>query len=175
MAFDVRTWSRTAALLIGAACAPFGCGGFVESGGGVTRLTVGAEGGTLATTGFALVVPPHALMATVTLSVHRAAVDAPAGSAFTVESAEHVSFDSMTPGEVTLDYDAAVHAHPGDVFVAVAATDGWHALTRPAGDPGTAGLARSATTTLGTFGVLDCPGGVCATSDGGAPDATAHD
>jgi hypothetical protein len=174
MAFDARAWSRTAALLIAGACAPLGCGGFVESGGGVTRLTVGAEGGTLATSGLTLVVPPHALTATVTLSAHRAAGDSPAGSAFTIEPAD-VGFDPLTPAEVTLDYDATAHAHPSEVFAAVSAAGGWHALPRPAGDPGTAGLAHGVTTTLGTFGVLDCPGGVCAAPDGGATDASAHD
>src|SRR5262245_46639041 len=152
---------RSAAGLIAAlAIAAVGCGDFVESGDDVQRLTVGAEGGTLTFGEFALVVPPHALDHTVTLSAHRAAMDAPAGPAFTVDSTDHVSFASM-PADVTLHYDAAVHMHPSDVYAAISVSGVWHQLPRPATDPGTSGLAHGATMDLGTFGVLDCPGGIC--------------
>ena len=137
-----------------------GCGDFVESNDDIKRLTVGAEGGTLTIDTFALVVPPHALDHTVTLSAHREATDAPAGPAFTVASADHVTFPSIA-AEVTLHYDAAVHMHPADVYAATLVSGVWHQLTRPAGDPGTSGVAHGVTTAVGTFGVIDCPGGVC--------------
>jgi len=137
-----------------------GCGDFVESGDGVQRLTVGAEGGTLTIGDFALVVPAHALDHTVTLSAHRETMDAPAGPAFTVTSTDHVSFPSIA-ADVTLHYDATIHMHPSDVFAATLVSGVWHQLTRPAGDPGTSGVAHGVTMDVGTFGVIDCPGGVC--------------
>jgi hypothetical protein len=147
-------------MIVGLAIVVSGCGGFVESGDGVQRLTVGAEGGTLAMGDFTLVVPPHALDHTVTLSVNRETMDAPAGPAFTVRSISYVTFSSIA-ADVTLHYDAAVHTHPADVFVGTLASGVWHRLTRPAGDPGTPGVAHGEATELGTFGVIDCPGGVC--------------
>jgi hypothetical protein len=150
-----------------------GCGGFVESGEGVTRLTVGAQGGTLEAPGFALVIPPHSLTATFTLSVRRAPSDAPAGPAFTVEPV-HVAFDPATPAEVRLESDAAAYPHVPEMFAAIATTDGWHSLTRPAGNSGSAGVVYGMTTTVGTFGPLNCPGGSCTTPDGGAADG-GHD
>jgi hypothetical protein len=160
MAFELRTWSVTVAIVIMLAVGGSGCGGFVESGGEVQRLTVGAEGGTLATEGFVLLVPAHALGEPVTLSAQRAVTDSPAGPAFTVGPG-HVTFDPTIPADVTLHYDAAVHAHPADVFAAILAADVWHVLARPAGDSGTAGIAHGVTPGVGTFGVVDCPGGVC--------------
>src|SRR5215468_11026402 len=100
------------------ATAGFGCGDFVESGDGVQRLTVGAEGGTLTIGELALVVPPHALDHTVTLTAQRATPDAPAGAAFTVDSTDHpTSF--ATAADVTLHYDASVHTHAVDVYVGI--------------------------------------------------------
>ena len=160
MAFERRTWPVSVAILSVLATGGSSCGGFVESGGDVKRLTVGAEGGTLATEGFALVVPPHALGEIFTLSAQRAAMDAPAGPAFTVGPG-HVTFDPTIPADVTLHYDATVHAHPADVFAAILVADVWHMLARPAGDTGTAGIAHGVTPGVGTFGVVDCPGGVC--------------
>jgi hypothetical protein len=153
-----RSWTNAFVVLLTAA--GLGCGGFVESGDDVKRLTVGAEGGTLSNAEFALVVPPHALDHTVTLSARRAAVDAPAGPAFTVSSTDHVTFLSV-PADVAVGYDASVHIHPAEVFAAIQVADVWHALARPAGDPGTAGAAHGVTTEVGTFGVIDCPGGIC--------------
>jgi hypothetical protein len=160
MGFEARTRTAIVACLIGLCSGGLACGEFVESGGDVKRLTVGAEGGTLAAESFALVVPPHALAHTFTLTVQRAAIDAPAGAAFTV-GPDGVTFDPTLPAEATLHYDAAVHTHPPDVFAAIADANGWHVLPRPAGDTGTAGVARGVTTQVGTFGVIDCPGGVC--------------
>jgi hypothetical protein len=150
----------TAGLVAGLAIVASGCGGFVESGDGVQRLTVGAEGGTLAMGDFALVVPPHALDHTVTLSAHREAMDAPAGPAFTVGSTDHVTFPSVA-ANVTLRYDAAVHTHPAEMFVAILVSEVWHRLTVPAGDPHTPGVAHGETIEIGTFGVIECPAGAC--------------
>ena len=136
------------------------CGDFVESGGAVTRLTVGTVGGTLATDQLALNVPVHALTTTVTLTAARAGTDAPASRAYTV-GPDHVTFDGAAPAEVTIHYDGALHPHPVDVFAAVQTGGAWHVLTRPAGDTGTAGVARGVTTMTGTFGAIDCPAGVC--------------
>lgn len=108
---------------------------------------------------FALVVPPRALDHTVTLSAHRQAMDAPAGPAFTVGSIAHVTFSIAA--DVTLLYDASIHMHPADVFAATLVSGVWHRLTRPAGDPGTPGVAHGEATEVGTFGVIDCPRGVC--------------
>ena len=152
-------WS-VVGMFVFALAAGTGCGDFVESNDDVKRLTVGTEGGTLTIDTFALVVPPHALDHTVTLSAHREATDAPAGPAFTVASTDPVTFPSIA-AEVTLHYDAAVHTHPADVYAATWVSGVWHQLTRPAGDPGTAGVAHGVTTAVGTFGVIDCPGGVC--------------
>ena len=149
-----------AGLVVALAIVASGCGDFVESGDGVQRLTVGTEGGTLAIDEFALVVPPHALDHTVTLSAHREATDAPAGPAFAVTSTDHVTFGS-TGGDVTLHYDTAVHMHPSDVYAAALVSGVWHQLPRPAGDSGTSGLAHGVTMDVGTFGVIDCPAGVC--------------
>lgn len=136
------------------------CGDFVESSDDIKRLTVGEEGGTLALDTFALVVPAHALDHTVTLSAQRAAMDAPAGAAFTVTSTSHVTFTAM-PADVTLHYDAAIHMHPSEIYAATLVSGLWHRLARPATDAGTPGVARGVTTEVGTFGVIDCPGGVC--------------
>lgn len=160
MPSELRAVSVTAAFVVLLAAAGAGCGDFVESNDDVTRLTVGAEGGTLTIGGFALVVPPQALDRTVTLSAHREATDAPAGPAFTVSSTDPVTFPSI-PADVTLHYDASIHMHPADTFAATLVSGLWHRLTRPAGDPGTAGVAHGVTMDLGTFGVIECPGGVC--------------
>ena len=159
MRSELRTRS-TAGLVVALAIVASGCGDFVESGDSLKRLTVGTEGGTLAIGDFALVVPPHALDHTVTLTAHREAIDAPAGPAFTVTATDHVSFAS-TPADVTLHYDAAVHMHPSDVYAAALVSGVWHQLPRPAGDSGTSGVAHGVTTEVGTFGVIDCPAGVC--------------
>ena len=159
MRSELRTGS-TASLVIALAIVAAGCGDFVESGDGVQRLTVGAEGGTLTMGDLAFTVPPHGLDHTVTLSAHREATDAPAGSAFNVTSTDHVSFPTM-PADVALHYDATVHMHPSDVYAATFASGVWHQLPRPAGDPGTSGVAHGVTMDVGTFGVIDCPGGVC--------------
>ena len=131
MDFDGQIRRTGAALLLTCGLGAAACGGFVESGDSVARLTVGTEGGTLTLDGFALVVPPHALGGTVTLSAHRAATDAPAGPAFVVE-----------PADVTFDVCPA--------------------------------MAVSGPLTGGTFGVVECPGGVCpaiVTDAGAAADA----
>ena len=159
MRSELHTWSVIGMFVVGLS-AGAGCGDFVESNDDVKRLTVGAEGGTLAIDTFALVVPPHALDHTVTLSAHRETTDAPAGPAFTVGSTEPVTFPSIA-AEVTLHYDATVHMHPPDVYAATLVSGVWHQLARPAGDPGTAGVAHGVTNAVGTFGVIDCPGGVC--------------
>jgi hypothetical protein len=159
MASDVRGSSK-AGWIFALVIAASGCGGFVESGDDVQRLTVGTEGGTLAMGDFALVVPPRALAHTVTLSAHREEADAPAGPAFTVGSTEHVTFPSMA-ANVTLHYDAAIHTHPAEVFVAILVSNVWHRLDPPAGDPHAPGVAHGETTAIGTFGVVECPGGVC--------------
>jgi hypothetical protein len=158
MRSELRTGSM-AGLVVALAIAS-GCGDFVESGDGVQRLTVGTEGGTLTLGEFELVVPPHALDHTVTLSVHRETADAPAGPAFTVSATDQVSFGS-TPADVTLHYDTAVHTHPADVYAATLVSGVWHQLPRPAGDSGTSGVAHGVTTDVGTFGVIECPAGVC--------------
>ena len=155
-----RTVFLYLATLIALAASAPACGDFVESGGDVTRLTVGAEGGTLATEQLALIVPPHALSTTVTLTAARAATDAPASHAYAV-GPDHVTFDGAAPAEVTVHYEGALHPHAVDVFAAVLSGGAWHALTRPAGDTGTAGVARGVTTVTGTFGAIDCPAGVC--------------
>jgi hypothetical protein len=108
----------------------------------------------------ALVVPPHALDHTVTLSARREPMDAPAGPAFTVAATVQVSFGA-TPADVTLHFDAAVHTHPADVYAATLVSGVWHQLPRPAGDSGTSGVAHGVTTDVGTFGVIECPAGVC--------------
>jgi hypothetical protein len=162
MAFELRTMSMTVtgALLLLLVAGGSGCGDFVESGDDVKRLTVGPEGGTLTIGEFALVVPPHSLDHAVTLSAHRAAMDAPAGPAFIVDSTDHTTLGSM-PADVTIHYDAAIHTHAVDVYVGIFMSGVWHQLTRPATDPGTAGLAHGVTTTVGSFGVIECPAGVC--------------
>jgi len=160
MAFDGQIRRTGAALLLICGLGLAACGGFVESGGGVARLTVGTEGGTLTLDGFALVVPPHALGGTVTLSAHRAATDAPAGPAFVVEPADTM-FDAVAPAELALNYDGALHTHAAEVFVAVFAAGGWHMLAAPTGHTPTLGSAHGLATTGGTFGVVECPGGVC--------------
>jgi hypothetical protein len=159
MASELRSRSK-AGRILALAIAASGCGGFVESGGDVQRLTVGAEGGTLAIGDFALVVPPQALAHTVTLSAHREETDAPAGPAFTVGSPDIVTFSSVA-ADVTLHYDDAVHTHAAEVFVAILVSNVWHRLDPPAGDPHTPGVAHGETTEIGTFGVIECPGGVC--------------
>ena len=159
MASELRTWFLTATFVVLAAGGA-GCGDFVESNDDVKRLTVGAEGGTLAIETFALVVPPQALNHTVTLSARRGATDAPAGPAFTVESADHVTFPSIA-AQVTLHYDATIHTSPADVFAATYVSGVWHQLTRPAGDLLAPGVANGVTMDVGTFGLVDCPGGVC--------------
>ena len=173
MASDRLCPWRTLVVFAAFAAAPVACGGFVETGGGVTRLTVGAEGGTLETDGFALVIPAHALGMTVTLSAERAHSDSPAGPAFAIEPAS-VTFDQGMPAEVRLAYDGAAHPHALEVFAAILQSGGWQALPPPVGDVATAGSAHGTTTTVGTFGVLGCPGGVCATPDAGTTDAS-HD
>lgn len=159
MASDHRM-AFSAAAVAALAIVASGCGDFVESSEDVQRLTVGAEGGTLTIGELALVVPPHALDHTLTLSAHREAMDAPAGPAFTVESTDHAPFASM-PADVTIHYDALLHTHPSEVFAATLVSGVWHQLPRPATDPGTSGLAHGTTTDVGTFGVIDCPGGAC--------------
>jgi len=159
MASERRSRSKAGWILALAIAGP-GCGGFVESGDDVRRLTVGEGGGTLAIDEFALVVPPHALAHTVTLSAHREETDAPAGPAFTIGSADHVTFPSVA-ATVKLHYDAAVHPHPAEVFVAVLVSNVWHRLDPPASDPHTPGVAQGETTEIGTFGVIECPGGTC--------------
>src|SRR5262245_24517433 len=160
MASELRTSGIARAFVLLLASVAGGCGDFVESGGEVARLTVGAEGGTLAIGELAFVVPPHALDHTVTLSAHRAAMDAPAGAAFTVDATDPTITLAM-PADVTLHYDAALHTHPVDVYVGISMSGTWHQLMRPATDPGTSGLAHGVTTALGTFGVIECPAGVC--------------
>ena len=158
MRSELRTGSM-AGLVVALAIAS-GCGDFVESGDGIQRLTVGTDGGTLALGEFALVVPPHALDHTVTLSARRETMDAPAGPAFTVSATDQVSFGS-TPADVALHYDTAVHTHPADVYAGTLVSGVWHQLPRPAGDSGTSGVAHGVTTDVGTFGVIECPAGVC--------------
>jgi hypothetical protein len=173
MAFDGNIRRTGAALLLTCGLGLAACGGFVESGGGVARLTVGTEGGTLALDGFALVVPPHALGETRTLSAHRASTDAPAGPAFVVEPAD-VAFDAVAPAEVALAYDGVLHPHAAEVFVAVSTAGGWHVLAAPPAHTPTLGSAHGLTATGGTFGVVECPGGVCpaiVTDAGVAADA----
>jgi hypothetical protein len=161
MASERRSRSKAGWILtLAVAIAGPGCGGFVESGDDVQRLTVGEEGGTLAMGEFALVVPPYALAHTVTLSAHREETDAPAGPAFTVGSTAHVTFPSVA-ANVTLHYDAAVHTHPAEMFVAILVSNVWHPLDAPAAGSHTPGVAQGETTEIGTFGVIECPGGVC--------------
>ena len=57
MAFDGQIRRTGAALSLTCGLGLAACGGFVESGGGVARLTVGTEGGSLTLEGFALVGP----------------------------------------------------------------------------------------------------------------------
>ena len=148
-----------ATLIVISASAP-ACGDFVESGGDVTRLTVGAEGGTLTTEQLALIVPPHSLTSPVTLTAERGPADAPASHAYVV-GPHQITFDATIPAEVTIHYDSAVHTHPTEVFAAVQTGGVWHQLPRPTGDTGTVGVARGVTTMTGTFGAIECPGGVC--------------
>ena len=159
MRSELPAWSLIGAFVVVLA-AGAGCGDFVESSDDVKRLTVGAEGGTLTIDTFALVVPAHALDHTVTLSAHREMTDSPAGPAFTVGSTDHVTFTPVA-AEVTLHYDAAVHTHPAETYAATLVSGVWHQLTRPAADPGTPGVAHGETTEVGTFGVIECPGGIC--------------
>ena len=175
MASERHTGRMGAVLVVTCGLAVAACGGFVESGGGVARLTVGAEGGMLELESFALVVPPHALAATVTLSVHRAPTDAPAGPAFVVEPAD-VTFAIAPAAEVRLPYDATLYPHATEVYAAVSLADGWHILATPPGDTPTLGSAHGLTTNGGTFGVINCPGGICPASvtDGGVTADAGH-
>lgn len=173
MAFDGQIRRTGAALLLTCGLGLAACGGFVESGGGVARLTVGTEGGSLTLEGFALVVPPHALGGTVTLSAHRAPTDAPASPAFVVEPAD-VVFDSAAPAEVTLVYDGVLHPHATDAFAAISSAGVWHILAAPSGQTPVLGSAHGLTSHAGTFGVVDCPAAVCpatVTDAGVAADA----
>lgn len=160
MASDRHTSRTGAALLLTCCLGLAACGGFVESGGGVSRLTVGAEGGRLTMEEFALVVPAHALASTVTLTVHRSSTDAPAGAAFVVEPTD-VTFDGAAPAEIRLAYDGTLHPHASEVFAAVSSANVWHILPAPAGETPTLGSAHGLTNHGGTFGVVDCPGGTC--------------
>ena len=168
------TWARAAAVFFVLAAGVVACGGFVESDGSVSRLTVGAEGGRLTSGSFALAVPAHALAVTVTLSAQRVASDAPAGPAFVV-GPDHVTFDIGSPAGVELAYDQALYPHVLEMFAAVLAASGWQPLATSSTAPGTPGIVRGLTTAVGTFGVINCPGGVCAPHDGGATDGGGHD
>ena len=152
------------------------CGGFVESGNGVARLTVDERGGSLSIDSFSLTIPPNALQKTVTLTVRRAGTDAPVGPAFVVERSD-VLFDATHPADVGLAYDAAAHPHASDMFAGMLVEGSWHALEVPQAAAILPGEAHGLTAATGTFGILECTGGVCPemTADGGMLDGGAHD
>jgi hypothetical protein len=160
MGFELRTWSATVSLLV--ALVPFGsgCGGFVESNEAIARATIDDRGGTLHLEGFSLTVPAHALGHAVTLSLHRARTEAPASSAYELEPAG-TTFDVAAPAEVAIHYDATSYPHLPEVFVALQQGTVWHPL--PPSGASVAGEAHATTTTVGTFGVIVCPGGTCPT------------
>ena len=155
------------AVLLVVAAVVAGCGTFVESNDQVARGTVGQSGGALKLDAFSIAVPADSLDHTVTLSVSRAAFDAPSGHAFTVDPAD-VVFATTAPATISIAYDAAVYQHPSEVFVAMLTGATWH--MQPAAGTAEAGVAHASTTHTGTFGVVVCPGGVCPTStaDAGA-------
>src|SRR5262245_31148823 len=138
MGSEHRTWARLAAVVLALAAGGAACGGFVESGGSISRLTVGPEGGRLTYDTFALGVPPQAVGSTVTLSAQRAASDAPAGPAFVV-GPDHVTFPMAAPAEVELAYDAISYPHPFFFFFFFFSSGGWQPLSASPTDPGAPG------------------------------------
>jgi hypothetical protein len=152
------------------------CGGFVESGNGVARLTVDERGGTLSIDSLSLTIPPSALQKTWTLAARRAGTDAPVGPAFVVEPSD-VLFDEMHPADVGLAYDAVAHPHAADMFAATLVGGSWHALEVSQGAAIPPGVAHGITTVTGTFGILECTGGACPgmTADSGTLDGSTHD
>lgn len=135
-----------------------GCGSFVESDDKTVRATIGATGGALHLDGLSVVVPVHALVHTVTLSLSHPTFESPNGHAYVLDPPDTV-FDVAAPAMVTIAYDAATYQHPSEVFVATYMGGTWHSL--PAAGTPEGGAAHATTTHAGTFGLINCPGGVC--------------
>jgi hypothetical protein len=143
-----------------------GCGSFVESDNQIARVTVDATGGALHLDAFSLTIPPHAVSRVVTLSVRHAGIEAPIGHAYQLDPSDAV-FDAAAPATISIAYDPAAYPHPSEILVVTYTGTAWHALA-PAGTP-EVGVAHGSTTHTGTFGVMQCPGGVCPAT---GPDAS---
>lgn len=160
---------RFAWLVLATCAAGSGCGGFVASDSNVARRTLDERGGVLAFRVFSIEVPPTALNHVTTLSVRRSPVEAPDGPAFVVEPAG-LTFNDARPVTIAIDYDPSTFEQASEIFAAILDSAEWHLLPRPEGDLLDAGPSRGLSGATGTFGLIACPGGVCAapTLDAGA-------